>query len=224
MRRYGEMSRISCRMSFKLSKVVVLCAVLAYTMWLPLQAQQDPMPQPPGCVVSGKIISGTMAIPGVSVTVRAGERLVAATSTAVDGTYRLTVPTGATYQMLVEMTAFAKGEREMVAAGAPCAQTADFALVLASRVAGATVPPVPAPAQAEQAALAMSGGGRDRQFPAHRVSRLHRRPCACDRGAQSTFSLRFPQAFEPGLYTRQINVIDEVSGQFAFPRVTFYVR
>jgi VWFA-related protein len=31
-------------------------------------------------------------------------------------------------------------------------------------------------------------------------------------------------AFEPGLYTCQINVIDEVSGQFAFPRVTFYVR
>jgi VWFA-related protein len=31
-------------------------------------------------------------------------------------------------------------------------------------------------------------------------------------------------AFEPGLYTCQINVIDEVSGQFAFPRITFYVR
>jgi len=31
-------------------------------------------------------------------------------------------------------------------------------------------------------------------------------------------------AFEPGLYTCQINVIDEVSGQFVFPRVTFYVR
>lgn len=31
-------------------------------------------------------------------------------------------------------------------------------------------------------------------------------------------------AFESGLYTCQINVIDEVSGQFAFPRVTFYVR
>lgn len=31
-------------------------------------------------------------------------------------------------------------------------------------------------------------------------------------------------AFETGLYTCQINVIDEVSGQFAFPRLTFYVR
>jgi hypothetical protein len=30
--------------------------------------------------------------------------------------------------------------------------------------------------------------------------------------------------FEPGLYTCQINVVDEVSGQFAFPRMTFYVR
>jgi len=31
-------------------------------------------------------------------------------------------------------------------------------------------------------------------------------------------------AFEPGLYTCQINVFDEVAGQFAFPRLTFYVR
>lgn len=132
-------------MSFKLSNVVVLCAVLAYTMWLPLKAQQAPTPQPPGCVISGKIVSGTIAIPGVSVTVRAGERLVAATSTAVDGTYRLTVPTGQTYQLLVEMTAFAKGEREVVADGVSCAHTLDFALVLASRVAGATAPPTAAP-------------------------------------------------------------------------------
>lgn len=30
--------------------------------------------------------------------------------------------------------------------------------------------------------------------------------------------------FEAGLYTCQVNVIDEVGGRFAFPRLTFYVR
>jgi hypothetical protein len=133
------------------SRIVVLCAVLAYTTWLPLRAQQAPTPQPTGCVVSGKIVSGTMAIPGVSVTVRAGDKLVAATSTGVDGTYRLTVPAGATYQMLVEMTAFAKGEREVNTSATPCAQTFDFGLVLASRVAGAAPRPAAVPAAATAA-------------------------------------------------------------------------
>lgn len=31
-------------------------------------------------------------------------------------------------------------------------------------------------------------------------------------------------SFEQGLYTCQVNIIDEVSGRFAFPRVVFYVR
>jgi len=128
------------------SRLVVLCAVLAYTMWLPLRAQQAPSPQPSGCVVSGKIISGTMPIPGVAVTVRTGDKVVAATSTAVDGTYRLTVPAGSTYKMQVEMTAFATGEREITTTSTPCAQTFDFGLVLASRVPGATPRPSAAPA------------------------------------------------------------------------------
>ncbi len=126
---------------------MVLCALQALMMWLPVRAQQAPTPQAPGCMVTGKIVGGTTPIPGVSVTVRSGGRLVAATSTAVDGTYRLTVPVGATYQLVVEMTAFARGDREFVAGAAPCAVAADFALVLASRVAGAapapSTPPTP---------------------------------------------------------------------------------
>ncbi len=31
-------------------------------------------------------------------------------------------------------------------------------------------------------------------------------------------------SFEPGLYTCQVNIIDEVAGRFAFPRVVFFVR
>jgi hypothetical protein len=33
-----------------------------------------------------------------------------------------------------------------------------------------------------------------------------------------------PDAFTPGLYTCQINVIDTVGGHFAFPRVTLFVK
>jgi len=32
------------------------------------------------------------------------------------------------------------------------------------------------------------------------------------------------KAFKPGLYTCQVNVIDGVAGQFAFPRLTLLVR
>ena len=39
------------------------------------------------------------------------------------------------------------------------------------------------------------------------------------------FQLEVPaEGFEPGLYTCQVNIIDEVGGRFAFPRLTFYVR
>jgi hypothetical protein len=31
-------------------------------------------------------------------------------------------------------------------------------------------------------------------------------------------------SFEPGLYTCQINIIDEAAGRFTFPRVVFFVR
>jgi hypothetical protein len=33
-----------------------------------------------------------------------------------------------------------------------------------------------------------------------------------------------PEAFTPGLYTCQINIIDAVAGKFAFPRLALYVR
>jgi len=31
-------------------------------------------------------------------------------------------------------------------------------------------------------------------------------------------------AFKPGLYTCQVNIIDDVAGRFAFPRLALYVR
>ena len=47
---------------------------------------------------------------------------------------------------------------------------------------------------------------------------------AADRQA-AVFQFEVPAAsFKPGLYTCQINIIDEVAGKFAFPRLEMYVR
>ena len=47
---------------------------------------------------------------------------------------------------------------------------------------------------------------------------------AADRHA-TLFQLEVPaDQFAPGLYTCQINIIDEVAGRFAFPRLAFFVR
>jgi VWFA-related protein len=41
----------------------------------------------------------------------------------------------------------------------------------------------------------------------------------------SIFQLQLPATdFKPGLYTCQVNVIDEISGKFAFPRIALYVK
>ena len=47
---------------------------------------------------------------------------------------------------------------------------------------------------------------------------------AADRRA-AIFQFEVPaDRFEPGLYTCQVNIIDEVGGTFAFPRLDLYVR
>jgi len=130
-----------------------LAALTAVIAW-PTSPTLDARQAPAACVVTGKVVSGTTPLPGVSVTVRSGDKLIAATSTAVDGTYRLTVPPGAEYRVSVEMTAFATGEQALAVGPAPCDQKSDFALVLASRVPTAGAQPVPAPATPAGAAAA----------------------------------------------------------------------
>jgi len=106
------------------------------------QAQQ-------GCRVSGRATSGGRALPGVALVVKSGDRIVAATSTEIDGTYRVSLPPNATYQLGAELTAFAPVAREITIGPLPCADTtADLTFTLASRVPGAARSagaPTPAP-------------------------------------------------------------------------------
>ena len=47
---------------------------------------------------------------------------------------------------------------------------------------------------------------------------------AADREA-ALFQFEVPAGeFQPGLYTCQVNIVDDVAGTFAFPRLAFYVR
>jgi hypothetical protein len=47
---------------------------------------------------------------------------------------------------------------------------------------------------------------------------------APDRGA-TAFQLEVPTGpLPPGLYTCQVNLVDDVAGTFAFPRLPIYVR
>ena len=42
---------------------------------------------------------------------------------------------------------------------------------------------------------------------------------------RSIFQFQLPAAdLKPGLYTCQVNVIDDVSGKFAFPRIAVYIK
>lgn len=124
-------------------------ASLTLALAWPSMSALDARQAPPVCIVTGKIISGTTPLPGVTVSALAGDKLVAAASTAVDGSYKLSVPPGAEYRIAVEMTAFAPGQQTLTFSQPPCDQKADFALVLASRAsnpAGASMPASTAPA------------------------------------------------------------------------------
>ncbi len=50
------------------------------------------------------------------------------------------------------------------------------------------------------------------------------RPNAADRKANVFDALVPPGTLQPGYYICQVNVIDDVAGTFAFPRLALYVR
>ncbi|HEX5216332.1 MAG TPA: hypothetical protein VFV98_12780, partial [Vicinamibacterales bacterium] len=96
----------------------------------------------------------------MALVVKSGDRIVAATSTEIDGTYRISLPPNATYQLGAELTAFAPVTREITIGGLPCTDTtADLAFTLASRVSGAARP-AGAPTVASATTPASGAAGR----------------------------------------------------------------
>ncbi|HVL67598.1 MAG TPA: TonB-dependent receptor [Vicinamibacterales bacterium] len=108
----------------------IVAAISAAGLLDPLGAQQPPA----SCTVAGRITTGTTPLPGVSVVARAGTRVVAATSSEIDGRYELLLPAGA-FTLRAELTGFAPVEREYTVAGDPCAaEPLDVQMSLAPRI------------------------------------------------------------------------------------------
>jgi len=86
------------------------------------------------------VTSGTAPLPGVSVVVRAGGALRAATSTDVDGTYTILFAPNAVYHLSAEFTGFGPAERDLTLAAPPCDQAINFDLRLLPRNATTASP------------------------------------------------------------------------------------
>jgi hypothetical protein len=97
--------------------------------------------------VTGFVKNGELALPGASITVRAGDRVVARTSTDLDGSYVIALAPGA-YTLRVELSVFAPVERPLTVGDPPCDGEQAVPMALASRTPGAEIPSPPVAAAA----------------------------------------------------------------------------
>ncbi len=114
---------------YQRTRTLLWCSVaVTIASGLP-QAQQGPLP----CRISGRAISGSTPLPGVSIVALADGKVAVASSSETDGTYQLTVAPGA-YQLKAELTGFTTVDRAITLAGDPCApQVVDLQLGLQPR-------------------------------------------------------------------------------------------
>jgi hypothetical protein len=144
--------------------VVLLTVGLALAAGLPLGAVQDPPPvSSRPCRLTGRVASGDQPLPGVALTVRAGERIVAITSTDLDGQFSVPLAPG-TYRLRAELTGFAAVDRDLTPGTPPCDLQTDLKLVLASRAPRDPSAPATAPA-APASATAPAGAARGATTP-----------------------------------------------------------
>ena len=136
---------------------------------------------PAACRLSGLIVSGRTPLPGVAVVARRGDRVVAATSTGVDGVWSLALPGGGSYRLSTDLMGFAAVQRDLALDSASCDTSLDLELALASRAPRAAAGEAPpallsgagtirgprggrAPGPARAAARPANRGGPGRRF------------------------------------------------------------
>ena len=139
------------------SALVLACCLSLILGRYPLAATQSAAA--PSCKLTGKATSGPRPLPGVAIVVRSGERVVAVSSTEVDGSYQITLPPEATYRLVAELTAFARVERDVTVAAPPCELSANLEFTLASRTTTPSTPADPSTAAAVPAAATTTGRG-----------------------------------------------------------------
>ncbi len=135
-------------------------AVLLLSALLASQSATGQPPATPACAIAGAVRSGATPLPGVALTLRSGEAVVAATYTDIDGTYRIRVAAAGAYQLQAELAAFAPVTEAVTLDPASCQQRLDLTLTLASRVAR-----TPAPATTAAAAPGATQGPRSPNRP-----------------------------------------------------------
>ena len=85
------------------------------------------------CRVSGRLTSGAVSLPGVSIVAYAGDAAKASTSTDIDGTYSILFAPDASYRVVADLTGFTRVERSITLTAPPCDQTIDVQLALQPR-------------------------------------------------------------------------------------------
>jgi hypothetical protein len=97
------------------ARAAIWCGLAVSLASLIGQAQQPAAT----CTLAGRVASGALPLPGVSIVALAGAQVIAATSTEPDGSYRLALPPG-TYQLAADLTGFSTITRTVTVAE-PCA-------------------------------------------------------------------------------------------------------
>src|SRR5438477_886548 len=95
------------------------------------------------CRIEGRVSSGSVPLPGVSIAVNVAGALKGATSTDGDGRYSIGVVADATYELSALFTGFTTGRHELAVGGSPCDQKIDFELALLPRAGAAPESPRP---------------------------------------------------------------------------------
>ena len=86
------------------------------------------------CGIRGRVTSGGVPLPGVALTIGEGPDAVA-TSTGLDGSYRISLPAAGEYHLRASLAGFAAVTRDVtLAPEPPCGVSVDVEMVLQSRV------------------------------------------------------------------------------------------
>lgn len=87
------------------------------------------------------------ALPGATIVVYQGTRLVVATSTEADGKFTIRFTPGQTFHVTAEMMSFTKAEKDITLAAMPCDTTLNFELKLRPKNEPLNAPATPGPTQ-----------------------------------------------------------------------------
>src|SRR5262245_57485821 len=125
-------------MSSRIHGIVLAAVAAGLTLFVGAEAPnvmaQGGAPGSAGrCRVTGRVVSGGVPLPGVSIVVRGDGVVKAATSTDLDGTYTILFGPDAAYDVSADLPGFAVVNRPLTFGDAPCDRTLDLQLTLKSR-------------------------------------------------------------------------------------------